>query len=121
MPSGQLPSILAIAVLAVLSAAVLPTPDVQRSAAEAAPARAVTIKITNFDFSPTVITVPAGTQITWLNQDDDAHDIVADAGGFRSTPLDTGDSYAFTFSHPGTYGYHCGLHPHMVGKVVVTP
>ena len=117
----RLKSTFAIALLAVLSAAVLPLPDVQRSAAEAAPARTVTVKITNFAFSAAVITVPAGTQVTWVNQDDDAHDIVADAGGFRSTPLDTGDSYAFTFSHPGTYGYHCGLHPHMVGKVVVTP
>lgn len=114
-------SILAIAALAMLSAAALPTPDLRELAAEAAPARAVTVKIANFDFSPDVITVPVGTQVTWLNADDDAHDIVADAGGFRSAPMDTGDHYAFTFTRPGTYGYHCGLHPRMVGKVVVTP
>ena len=115
------PRVLAIAVVAVLSAAALPPPDLQATAAEAAAAHAVTVKIANFDFSPAVITVSAGTEVTWLNNDDDAHDIVADGGAFRSSPMDTGDHYSFTFTKPGTYGYHCGLHPHMVGKVVVTP
>lgn len=121
MRSSVFPPIFAIAVLAVLSAATLPSPDLRGLAAEAAPARAVTIKIANFDFSPAITTVPAGTQVTWINDDDDAHDVIGDGGAFRSTPLDTGDSYAFTFAKPGTYGYHCGLHPHMVGKIVVTP
>jgi len=111
-----------IAAVAMLSAAAAFAPPPRGTAAEAAaPARAVTVKIANFAFGPAAVTVPAGTQVTWLNDDDDAHDIVADDRSFRSQPLDTGDSYAFTFSKPGTYGYHCGLHPHMVGKVVVTP
>jgi len=113
--------VLAIAVLAVLSAAALPTPEPRGAAAEAAAVRTVTIRIANFEFSPSLITVPAGTQVIWVNGDDDAHDIIGDGGAFRSTPMDTGDHYAFTFTRPGTYGYHCGLHPHMVGKVVVTP
>ncbi len=82
--------------------------------------KAATITIAKFAFSPGVISVPAGASVTWTNKDDDAHSIVADGGAFRSAPLDTGDGYSFTFGAPGTYAYHCGLHPQMVGKVVVT-
>ena len=31
------------------------------------------------------------------------------------------DKYGFTFASAGTFEYFCGLHPHMKGKVVVTP
>jgi plastocyanin len=112
----------AIAVMAVLSAAAPLVPNPLGAAAEAAtPAKAATIKIVNFDFSPGVVTVPVGATVTWINQDDDAHDIVADNKSFHSAPLDSGDSYSFTFGSVGTYGYHCGVHPRMVGKIVVVP
>ena len=32
-----------------------------------------------------------------------------------------GESYSYTFDKPGTYKYFCDLHPHMVGRVVVSP
>jgi plastocyanin len=110
----------AIALLAMLSAAAPFAPHPRGAAAEAATLGKATIKIANFDFGPNTITVPAGTSVTWTNNDDDAHSVVADNKAFRSAPLDTGDSYSFTFATPGTYGYHCGLHPQMHGKVVVT-
>ena len=82
--------------------------------------KAATVVIAKFAFSPGEISVPAGASVTWTNKDDDAHSIVTDGKAFRSAPLDTGDSYTFTFATPGTYAYRCGLHPQMVGKVVVT-
>jgi plastocyanin len=33
--------------------------------------------------------------------------------------LDTNDSFSFTFAGAGTFDYFCGLHPHMVGKIIV--
>ncbi len=123
MPTLKLPDlrpVLAIAVVAVLSAAAPLTPDPRGVAAEAATPGKATIKIANFDFGPATITVPAGASVTWTNNDDDAHSVVADNKAFRSAPLDTGDSFSFTFATPGTYAYHCGLHPQMHGKVVVT-
>jgi plastocyanin len=111
--------VLAIAVLAVLSAAASVSPNPLGAAAEAATPGKATIRIANFDFGPDTITVPAGTSVTWTNNDDDAHSVVADNKAFRSAPLDTGESYSFTFATPGTYAYHCGLHPQMHGKVVV--
>jgi plastocyanin len=110
----------AIAVLAMLSAAAPFAPNPRGAAAEAATLGKATIKIANFDFGPNTITVPAGTSVTWTNNDDDAHSVVADNKAFRSAPLDTGESYSFTFATPGAYAYHCGLHPQMHGKVVVT-
>ena len=112
--------VLAIAVLAVLSAAAPLSPQPRGAAAEAATMGKASVKIANFDFGPATITVPAGTSVTWTNNDDDAHSVVADDKAFRSAPLDTGESYSFTFAKPGTYAYHCGLHPQMHGKVIVT-
>lgn len=113
--------VLAIAVMAVLSAAAPLIPNPGGMAAEAAPAaKGAIIKIANFDFGPTTVTVPVGASVTWVNNDDDAHSVVADNHAFRSAPLDTGESYSFTFAKAGTYGYHCGLHPQMHGKIIVT-
>jgi amicyanin len=79
------------------------------------------ISIDNFTFSPPELSVSAGTTITWTNRDDIPHSIVSKIGAFRSKALDTGDSYSLTFKDAGTFDYFCGLHPHMVGKVIVTP
>jgi plastocyanin len=81
---------------------------------------AATVTIDNFAFDAQTITVAPGSTVTWVNQDDAPHTIVADDGkSFRSKPLDTGERYAFTFMSSGTYGYFCSIHPHMTGKVVV--
>jgi plastocyanin len=122
MPAAQHLSVRPLAGLAALAMllAAAPAPKPWGAVAEAAAARTVTVKIANFEFNPGVTTVPAGTAVTWTNDDDDAHSVVADNKSFRSSPLDTGDSYTFTFTMPGAYAYHCSLHPQMVGKVVVT-
>ena len=86
----------------------------------AAPAGAAEIKvgIDNFTFNPKVVTVKAGDTVTWTNRDDIPH-TVADPGKFKSKALDTGDSYSFTFTTPGSFDYFCSLHPHMTGRIVV--
>jgi len=79
------------------------------------------ITIDNFTFGPANLTVPAGTTVTWSNHDDIPHSVVATDKTFRSAALDTNESYSFTFRTAGTFAYFCGLHPHMTGKVIVTP
>jgi plastocyanin len=79
------------------------------------------IGIDNFTFNPGTITVPVGTKVEWENNDDIPHSIVESTGKFHSAALDTEDKFSFTFSQAGTFEYFCGLHPRMVGKVVVTP
>lgn len=82
---------------------------------------ATEIKIDNFSFTPPELTVPAGATVTWTNRDDIPHTIVSSEQKFKSKALDTNDAYSFTFTEPGTYQYFCGLHPKMVGKIVVEP
>jgi plastocyanin len=81
---------------------------------------AAAVSIHNFTFTPQTLPVRAGTTVTWTNKDDDLHGIASDNNAFpRSKALDTGDSFAFTFTAPGTYKYFCYIHPHMTGTVVV--
>ena len=77
------------------------------------------ITIDNFTFSPKELTIAVGTAVKWINHDDIPHTIVEKKTTFRSKALDTDDSYSFTFTSAGTFDYFCGLHPHMVGQVIV--
>ena len=80
----------------------------------------VTVKIDNFAFDAQTITVPPGATVTWINDDDAPHTVVAaDGKSFRSRTLDTGETFSFTFASAGTWDYFCSVHPHMTGKVVV--
>ena len=79
----------------------------------------VTVKIDNFTFEPETLTVKAGTTVTWTNQDDIPHTVVASGRAFKSKALDTDDKFSFTFTTPGSYEYFCSLHPHMKAMVTV--
>jgi plastocyanin len=77
------------------------------------------VAIDNFTFSPAVLRIEAGTEVTWTNHDDIPHSIVLPKLNKRSKTIDTDGSFAYRFETPGSYDYMCGLHPHMKGKVVV--
>ena len=77
------------------------------------------IRIDNFKFAPTPLTVPKGATVTWVNHDDIPHSIVCQSLGFHSHPMDTDGSVSLRFEQPGTYDYVCGLHPFMRGQVIV--
>ena len=78
-----------------------------------------TIVLKNFHFAPTSLTVPAGTTVTWENQDGEPHTVVSVDGLFRSGGLDQNDVFTFTFDTPGTYRFLCSIHPQMMGTIVV--
>jgi plastocyanin len=80
-----------------------------------------TVTISNFAFSPAILSITAGTKVTWTNSDEEPHTVTsADAGAtFKSAALDTKDQFSFTFDKPGTYKYFCSIHPHMTGTIVV--
>jgi plastocyanin len=85
--------------------------------AEAEPAE--TVHIGNFMFDKMTLTVRPGTTVTWVNDDDIPHTVVAKDLSFRSKALDTGDRFSFTFAKPGQFVYFCSLHPRMTATVVV--
>jgi plastocyanin len=78
---------------------------------------AATIK--GFSFQPDVLKVKVGAKVTWTNDDTVAHTVTADTTSFASGNLQPGGSFSFTFIRPGTYAYHCSIHPSMHGSVVV--
>jgi plastocyanin len=77
------------------------------------------VTIDNFAFGPKELTVPVGTTVKWVNHDDIPHTVTNKDKLFRSAALDTDDSYSYTFASAGTFDYFCGLHPYMVGKIIV--
>ena len=80
-----------------------------------------TITIENFTFNPPLLTIKAGTVVTWVNGDDIPHSVVENNRAFHSPPLDTGEKFSMAFTKSGETGYFCGFHAHMQGKVIVTP
>jgi len=82
---------------------------------------AAEIDIRNFAFEPATLTVATGSAVTWVNQDEEPHNIVSlgKPRVFRSQGLDGGEKYTFVFDKPGTYEYVCSVHPHMHGTIVV--
>jgi plastocyanin len=81
-----------------------------------------TITMKNFAFDPSILTVKTGTTVTWVNNDGAPHTVVTDTGSpasFSSGSLATGAAYPFAFTRPGTYTYHCSIHPSMKGTVIV--
>src|SRR5215212_2581479 len=79
-----------------------------------------TVSIKNFAFDPPNATVAPGTTVTWVNNDQVPHTATANDGAFDSGTLQPGQSYSFAFDKPGTYAYHCNIHPYMTATVTVS-
>ncbi len=91
---------------------------IQRVAATAPEAAGSQVVIKDFKFDPKELTVPVGTKVTWTNKDNEGHTVTSNAGVFHSEPLDTNEQFSYVFKTPGTYPYHCKLHPQMTGQVI---
>jgi len=84
------------------------------------------VKITEQDekygFAPATLTVAKGTRVEWSNTTDAPHTVTSDSGTTLASSMinPSGVSFDFTFTQPGTYTYHCTVHPYMKGTIVVT-
>ena len=78
-----------------------------------------TIGIKEFKYTPATVTVPVGATVRWINRDEEPHTVTSASGAFSSAGLVHDDTFAQTFTKPGTYTYFCALHPHMKATVVV--
>jgi plastocyanin len=86
-----------------------------------APSAVQKVNIANLAFSPSTLTVSRGTTVTWTNYDSEPHSVKSNGSGpLHSGRLSQGESYSFQFNSPGTYSYHCCIHPFMLAKVIVT-
>lgn len=83
--------------------------------------------ITDDGFSPQTVTVRAGGTVTWTNAGatphwpaSDPHPAHTGLPGFDSLAgLASGETYQFTVTKPGTFGYHDHLFPLLKGTVIV--
>jgi plastocyanin len=63
-----------------------------------------------------------GTQVVWTNTTDAPHTVTSDTAGVFGTTgnLTTNQTFMFTFTTPGTFAYHCNIHPYMKATITVT-
>jgi plastocyanin len=139
--------VLQVALLAAIAACAGSNPVMMRQDTIA------TIDIYDFYYSPATVTVSSGTTVQWVNRGPSAHTSTSDdgfwdsgnisppppgggGGGTPPPPPPPPPPYAhgmalvagsdgFKFNTPGTYGFHCTLHPPstnpgFVGTVTVT-
>jgi len=97
--------------------AATPAPSPAASGQSGATEQAINIQ--GFAFDPPSLEIPAGTTVTWTNQDSAPHTATADDGSFQSGKLDQSKSFSFTFDTPGTYKYHCEFHANMTATITV--
>jgi plastocyanin len=73
----------------------------------------------SYKFAPEDIVVPAGTTVTWTNNDNFTHSVrLLDSG--ETQMMKPGESVTHAFPTPGVYQYDCSLHPKdMQGSVQV--
>jgi amicyanin len=74
-----------------------------------------------YAFAPANLTVPAGSTVTWTNQDTAPHDVKTTSGPVQihSPMLNKGQSWSFTFTTAGSYAYYCTVHPNMTAGIAV--
>ena len=75
--------------------------------------------LTTTAFNPSPITVPSGSTVTWMNDDSITHTSTSNSSVWDSGTIAPGATFSHTFSTPGTFQYHCAIHPNMVGTVTV--
>ena len=82
-------------------------------------------------FSPNVINVKRGDDVTWTNSDVIPHTVTSGTGlndpnkgkefdSGLSNPLIPGKTFSHRFTRAGEFPYFCQLHPAMAGTVTVT-
>jgi plastocyanin len=78
------------------------------------------VAITDYAFTPTVITVHPGDTVFWKNGDSVPHTATArDGKSFDTGTIDPGATGKAVFPKSGHYEYYCAVHPDMRGTVDV--
>ncbi|MEU1479571.1 plastocyanin/azurin family copper-binding protein [Streptomyces sp. NPDC005760] len=86
-----------------------------------ASAASYSVAMKGYAFSPASLSVPAGSTVTWTNYDTAPHDVKTTSGplSIHSPMLNKGQSWSFTFTTAGSYGYVCTVHPDMTAGITV--
>ena len=76
-----------------------------------------TVEMSKLCFTPTVLRVDPGTEVTFVNKDPMEHNVSAEWG--TAQDLKVGDTFSATFPQEGTFPYACTYHYGMTGAIVV--
>jgi plastocyanin len=85
------------------------------------PPNLLTVTIKNGVYAPNPVSVKVGQSVNWLNSDSIAH-TATDPGVFDTgsiAPTSAAD-VPVAFNTPGTFTYHCTIHPSEIASIVVT-
>ena len=78
------------------------------------------VDITAAGFTPGRVTIDYGDTVTWTNKDSANHQVLADQLAFpTSAVLGPNQTYSYTFTKSGSFGYRDALHTNRRGTVVV--
>jgi plastocyanin len=69
-------------------------------------------------FTPSILQVAPGTEVTFVNEDPTVHNVSAWDWG-QPDDMMQGDSFTARFTEEGIYPFACSYHPGMTGAVVV--
>jgi len=73
-------------------------------------------------FQPASLTIKAGDVVVWQNVSDAVHTVTSNTGAFNNKGfLARNHTFKFTFTHVGTFKYHCNVHLYMHGTIIVVP
>jgi plastocyanin len=79
------------------------------------------VTIADFSFTPQTVTITRNQYVTWKNTGAVTHTATDDASAWNSGGVAPGAVTSVFFSTPGSFSYHCAIHPGMTGTVVVNP
>ncbi|HEX5948986.1 MAG TPA: plastocyanin/azurin family copper-binding protein [Actinomycetota bacterium] len=77
-----------------------------------------TVAMADLCFTPSVLRVDPGTEVTFVNRDLTTHNVSANGWG-HFEDMAKGDGFRATFEEEGVYPYACMYHAGMTGAVVV--
>jgi plastocyanin len=78
------------------------------------------VDVTAAGFTPKTVTIDFGDTVTWTNKDTASHQVLADQLTFPTSPvLAQNQTYSYTFTKSGNFGYRDALHTNRRGTVVV--
>ncbi len=95
---------------AALAAGVVQAPGVMIDAGLPDAESTITVHELDYAFLPLQMTIPVGTTVIWVNDEQPKHTATADDGHFDSGDQSLGDTYSYTFTEPGDYPYFCRYH-----------
>ena len=126
----------AVAAAGLLAAAACGGSDAAPAATGDEP-KTASVAVARLAYGPGELTVPAGTTVTWTNDEPITHTVTSGTvtGVDKQTGLRAGEqpdgkfdgplgakgaTFAFRFADPGTYSYYCAIHKGMNASVLVT-